>query len=401
MMPSPMQFLKAAAVAAFAVAFATPASAATIQSKAGPVNVESLAKLDNPWGMAFLPDGRLLITEKPGRLRIFADGKLSEPIGGVPKVAYRQQGGLLDVEIDPNFAQNQLVYLSYAEPADQQPPDAKDTIDPRLGAGFRGDDPQLKTGAVARARLDGNQLADLKVIWRQVPQTIGRGHFGGRLIFAPDGKLFILSGDRMRFEPAQDPASNLGGVVRINPDGSVPDDNPFKNGSNGRPDAYTRGNRNPLGGAIHPASGKLWINEMGPKGGDELNVIEAGKNYGWPAVAAEAKHYNDAPIPAHDTKPEFVKPHVAWTPVISPSGMIFYNGSMFPAWRGSALIGGLSSRAVVVVKPDGDRAAEAERLDMKTRVRDVIEAPDGSVLLLSDGNNGELLKLTPGEKSGQ
>src|SRR5688572_13335249 len=176
--------------------------------------------------MTFLPDGRLLITEKPGRLRIFADGKLSEPIGGVPKVAYRGQGGLLDVEINPNFAENQLVYLSYAEPAAQQQPDAKDPGDPRLGANFRGDDTMVKTGAVARARLDGTQLADLKVIWRQVPATIGRGHFGGRLIFAPDGKLFILSGERQRFEPSQDLSANLGKVVRINSDGSVPDDNP-------------------------------------------------------------------------------------------------------------------------------------------------------------------------------
>jgi glucose/arabinose dehydrogenase len=333
-------------------------------------------------------------------LRIFADGKLSDPVGGVPKVAYRGQGGLLDVEIDPKFAENQFVYLSYAEPSDQRPSDAKDPGDPRLGANFRGDDTMLKTGAVARGRLDGNQLADLIVIWRQVPKTIGRGHFGGRLVFAPDGKLFILSGERQRFEPAQDLASNLGKVVRINSDGSVPDDNPLKDKSGALPDLYTVGNRNPLGGAIHKPTGKLWIHEMGPKGGDELNVIEPGKNYGWPLVGAEAKHYNDAPIPAHDTKPDFAKPHVSWTPVISPSGMIFYNGSMFPAWKDSALIGGLSSRAVIIVKPDGDRAAEADRLDMKTRIRDVIEAPDGAVLLLTDGGNGELLRLTPGAKSG-
>jgi glucose/arabinose dehydrogenase len=390
------RFARAATAAALIIAatLAARAEAATVNSKAGPVNVESLAKLDNPWGMTFLPDGRLLITEKPGRLRIFADGKLSDPIGGVPKVAYRGQGGLLDVEIDPQFAQNQLVYIYYSEPADQQPPDAKDTVDQRLGANFRPDDPMLKGGAVARAKLEGNELRDLKVIWRQVPKTLGRGHFGGRLIFAPDGKLFILSGERQRFEPAQDLSTNLGKVVRINPDGSIPSDNPFVNQPNARPDVYTYGNRNPLGGAIYPPTGKLWINEMGPKGGDELNAIEPGKNYGWPLVS-EGKHYNDAAIPPHSSKPDVTPPVVAWNPVISPSGMIFYNGSMFPAWKGHAMIGGLSSRALVIVKVEGDHAAEDERLDMRTRIRDVIEAPDGAILLLSDGNNGELLRLTP------
>jgi len=239
----------------------------------------------------------------------------------------------------------------------------------------------------------------VQVIWRQVPKTIGRGHFGGRLVFAPDGKLFITSGERQRFEPAQDLSSNLGKVVRINPDGSIPDDNPFKDQANARPDVYSYGTRNPLGGAIHPATGKLWINEMGPKGGDEVNVIEPGKNYGWPLVA-EAKHYNNADIPSHDTMPKATKPLVAWNPVISPSGMIFYDGSLFPAWKGSALIGGLSSRALVVVKGDPGQSEEQERLDMKMRVRDVIEGRDGSVLILSDGSNGELLRLTPA-KSGE
>ena len=396
-----IDLIRRAAIAAFAVACCAvlPARGAVVQSKAGPVNVESLAKLDNPWGMAFLPDGRLIITEKPGRVRIYADGKLSEPLGGVPKVAYRGQGGLLDVEVDPKFAENQLVYIYYSELAEQQPAGAQDTTDPRLGANFRPQDHDLKGGAVARAKLEGNRLTDLKVIWRQVPKTIGRGHFGGRLIFAPDGKLFILSGDRQRFEPAQDPAQNLGKIVRINPDGSVPQDNPFANKSDAQADVYTYGNRNPLGGAILPSTGHLWINEMGPKGGDELLKIEPGKNYGWPVVC-EGTHYNDAPIPTHKDRPEFEAPEYAWNPVISPSGMIFYNGSQFPAWKGKGLIGGLSSRAVIIVSIDGDKASEAERLDMKMRIRDVAEAPDGAVLLLSDGGNGELLRLTPGEKSG-
>lgn len=375
---------------------ASDTRAAEVSAKFGAVNVESLARLDNPWAMTVLPDGRLLITEKPGRLRIFADGKLSEPIAGVPKVAYKQQGGLLDVEIDPDFANNGLVYLSYSEFAEQQPPGAKDPGDPRLGGGAR-DDVDLKGGAVARGKLDGAKLTDMKVIWRQVPKTIGRGHFACRLVFAPDGTLFITSGERQRFEPAQDTNSNLGKIVRINPDGSIPRDNPFVNKPGVRPDVYTIGNRNPLGAAIHKASGKLWVNEMGPKGGDELLIIEPGKNYGWPLVA-EAKHYNDAPIPSHDTRPEFTKPMRVWNPVISPSGMIFYNGSKFPTWKGSAFIGGLSSRALIRLAIDGDRVTDEERIDMKMRIRDVIEAPDGSILLLSDGNNGELLKLTPAGK---
>ena len=382
------------AVALFALACIPVAVvAADLQTKSGVVNVEPLAKLDNPWGMTFLPDGRLLITEKPGRMRFFEGGKLSDPIAGVPKVAFRGQGGLLDVEIDPKFSENQLVYLSYAEPAENQPPGTKDSIDQRLGTFFRGDDPQIKNGAVARARLEGNALKDLKVIWRQEPQ-IGRGHFGGRLIFAPDGKLFILSGERQRFEPAQDPKSALGAVVRINPDGSVPQDNPFAGKDGYRPDLYTKGNRNPLGGAIYPPTGELWINEMGPKGGDELNVIKPGKNYGWPLVC-EGTHYNDAPVPRHDTRPEFEKPLRSWNPVISPSGMIFYGGSKFPQWKGNAFIGGLSSKALIRLAIDNGKVTDEERLNTNFRVRDMIEGPDGAILLLSDGPQGELLRLTP------
>jgi aldose sugar dehydrogenase len=390
-----IRIIRPAAIAvALLVAFPAPESpAAELQTKAGVVNVEPLAKLDNPWGMTFLPDGMLLITEKPGRMRFFEGGKLSNPIGGVPKVAFRGQGGLLDVEIDPKFAENKLVYISYAEPAAEQPPGTKDDIDQRLGTFFRGDDPQIKNGAVARAKLDGNELKDLKVIWRQEPQ-IGRGHFGGRLIFAPDGKLFILSGERQRFEPAQDPRSALGGVVRINADGSVPQDNPFAGKDGYRPDLYTKGNRNPLGGAIYPPTGELWINEMGPKGGDELNVIKPGRNYGWPVVC-EGTHYNDAPIPHHDTRPEFEKPLKFWNPVISPSGMMFYNGSKFPQWKGNAFIGGLSSKALIRLAIDNGKVAEEERLNTNFRVRDMIEAPDGAILLLSDGPQGELLRLTP------
>jgi glucose/arabinose dehydrogenase len=384
----------AAAVALALGGTAGPVAAATVDTKAGPATVEPLAKLDNPWGMAFLPDGRLLVTEKPGRLRAFADGKLSDPIAGVPPVAYKGQGGLLDVAVDPDFAKNQMVYLFFTEPAEAQPADAKDTPEPRLGPNFKPDDPQVRGGAVARGKLEGAALTGVSVIWRQTPKTAGRGHYGGRLTFAPDGKLFITSGERQRFEPAQDQATNLGTVVRINPDGSVPADNPFVGKPGVRPDVYSFGHRNPLGAVIHPGTGKLWINEMGPKGGDELNVVEAGKNYGWPVVS-EGVHYNDAAIPKHATQPAFAAPLKAWSPVISPSGMTFYTGDKFPGWKGSVLLGGLSSKAVIRLALDGDKVTDEERIDMKRRVRDVAEAPDGSVLVLTDGKDGELVRLTP------
>jgi glucose/arabinose dehydrogenase len=389
--------LRTAATAALllpaTIAAAQGAAREVIQTKSGPVAIERLATLEHPWGMAFLPDGRLLITEKPGRLRIWSGGQLSEPVGGVPKVAYREQGGLLDVEVDPGFASNGLVYLSYAEAAEQQPPNARDVEDPRFGGYFDKEDNVLKGTAVARGRLDGAELKDVKVIWRQTPKTIGRGHFGGRLVFAPDGKLFILSGERMRFDPAQDPAGNLGKVVRVNPDGSIPPDNPFSGKTGTQADIWSLGHRNPLGGAIHPATGRLWIHEMGPKNGDELNVPEPGKNYGWPVVS-NGEHYNGSPIPDHPTRPDLAAPAFYWHPAISPSGLIFYTGSLFKDWSGNAFIGGLSSETLLrLTLKDGKVDAE-ERIGVQRRIRDVIQAPDGAMLLLSDVK-GELLRLTP------
>jgi glucose/arabinose dehydrogenase len=394
------RLLSTAAIAAIllpatAGAQGTPSpTSQVIQTKAGPVTIEKLATLEHPWGMAFLPDGRLLVTEKPGRLRLYADGKLSEPITGVPKVAYRGQGGLLDVAVDPNFASNGLVYLSYAEAAEQQPANARDEGDPRFGGFGDKEDVTLKGGAVARARLDGTALRDLEVIWRQVPKMIGRGHFGGPLVFAPDGTLFILSGERMRFDPAQDMASNAGKVVRINADGSIPKDNPFVGKAGVRDDIWSSGHRNPLGGAILPASGRLWINEMGPRHGDELNVPEPGKNYGWPVVS-NGDNYDGSPIPDHPARPEFAAPTFYWHPAISPSGMTFYTGKLFPDWSGNAFIGGLSSETLLRLQIKADKVAAEERIAVQRRVRDVIQGPDGAVFLLSDGPKGELLRLTP------
>lgn len=312
---------------------------------AASVSTERLASLEFPWGMAELPDGRLLITEKPGRLRIFANGKISPPIENVPAVAYRatqsEQGGLLDVAVDPEFEQNQRIYLSYSEEAPQKSAE-RDPGDRRFGEYGDATDNRLMNGAVTRARLDGNRLAEAQVIWRQEPKTIGRGHFGHRLVFGRDGTLFISSGDRMRFDPAQNLSSNLGKVVRINRDGTIPKDNPFNGKAGVRGDIWSVGHRNMLAAAVHPDTGQLWVVEMGPLGGDELNVIERGADYGWPAVS-NGDNYDKSAIPDHQTKPEFKAPVRTWTPVISPSGALFYDGSAFP-WRGNLVIGGLSSK---------------------------------------------------------
>jgi glucose/arabinose dehydrogenase len=387
------------AVSLAAFALADSANAEELSLPSGKLGVESLAKLDNPWAMAYLPDGRLLITEKPGNLRIFADGKLSEPVAGVPKVEYHDQGGLLDVAIDPNFADNGMVYLSYTEAAEEQPAGAKEEKDPRLGEYQDLNDVVLKGLAVARAKLDGDTLQDVAVIWRQEPKQIGRGHFGGRLVFAPDGTLFITSGDRQRFEPAQDMKSNLGKIVRINPDGSIPSDNPFVNADGTPADIWSVGHRNELGAAFRPGTSELWVHEMGPKGGDELNRIEKGKNYGWPQVS-EGKHYNDADIPNHAEEPEFRQPDFAWVPSISPAGLIFYTGDKIKDWKGKAILGGLSSEAVIVVSFDGSKVAGAKTIKMGKRIREVAQAPDGAVMLLVDGDSGgNLLRLAPSEEA--
>jgi glucose/arabinose dehydrogenase len=371
-------------------------SADIIQTKSGAVKVERLAQLEFPWGMTFLPDGRLLLTEKPGRLRTYSDGKLSEPIKGLPKFTYRGQGGLLDVEIDPDFAKNHLVYLFFTEAAESQPENAQVLPDPRLGKSPDKTDTVLKGGAVARGKLENDELREVSVIWRQVPKTIGLGHYGGRLVFAADGKLFITSGERQRFEPAQDLKVNLGKIVRINPDGSIPEDNPFVNKPDALPDIWSFGHRNPLGATLHPSSKQLWINEMGPAGGDEINIIERGKNYGWPTVS-NGDNYDGTPIPRHSTHPEFAPPLWSWNPAISPSGLIFYQGSLFRNWRGNILLGGLSSKSLILLSLDGDRVKGEERISMNRRIRDVIEARDGAVLLLTDAKNGELLRLSPSE----
>jgi glucose/arabinose dehydrogenase len=367
----------------------------------GDLRAQQLATLEFPWGMALLPDGRLLITEKPGRLRIYSNGRLSAPVKNVPAISYQgksDQGGLLDVALDPDFVRNNRIYLSYSEAAPKQPQALAETGDTRVNSTVNLEQ-ELRGGAVARATLDGEQLRDVEVIWCQVPKAIGRGHFGHRLLFGRDGMLYITSGERMRFEPAQSLISNLGKVVRIHPDGSIPKDNPFAGKEDARGDIWSMGHRNMLATAMDPNSGQLWVWEMGPLGGDEMNRVQAGKNYGWPTVS-NGDNYDHSFIPDHPSEPDFESPLRTWWPVISPSGAHFYQGSLLP-WRGDALVGGLTAQGLIRLTLKDGRIQNEERIDLQRRVRDVMEAPDGTLLLLTDYKNGELLHLTPASRPGQ
>jgi len=349
-----------------------------IDTKQGSIKVETVADgLDHPWGIAFLPDGRMLVTERPGRLRIVAkDGSKSEPLKGVPAVFAQGQGGLLDVALDPRFADNGLVYLSYSEPGED-------------GAGT----------AVARGKLGDGSIDNVEVIFRQHPKVSGGNHFGSRLVFAPDGKLFVTLGERFTFETAQDLSNHLGKIVRVNPDGSVPGDNPFVEKKGAMPEIWSYGHRNPQGAAINPKTGKLWESEFGPMGGDELNIPEAGRNYGWPVVSW-GKHYDGRLIPEPTTHPEFADAIYHWNPVISPSGITFYTADAIPGWKGNLLLAGLSSEAIVRLTLDGDKVTGEERIPMGVRMRDVVQGPDGAVYGLTDESNGKILKLTLAEKRG-
>jgi len=346
-----------------------------------PFAVTEVAQFDAPWAMTFLPDGRLLVTEMAGNLRLhnLETGETGS-IEGVPEVVHAGQGGLGDVLLHPQFEENRQIYISYVE----------------AGDGVSG-------AAVARARLvldenGGGELEDLEVIWRQVPKVPGDGHFGHRLAFDDEGMLWISSSERQKFDPAQDMSGNLGKMIRLNDDGSVPEGNPFADQGGVAAQVWSLGHRNILGLAFD-AEGRLWAHEMGPKGGDELNLIEKGANYGYPIVS-NGMHYDGEPIPDHDTRPEFNAPEVSWTPVISPAGFIIYDGELFPEWQGSGFIGGLSSQALVRVAFDGESAREAERFDLEQRIREVAQGPDGAIWLLEDGRrggDGTLLKLTPKE----
>lgn len=353
-----------------------------------PFNVEPITRFDEPWAMAFLPDGRMLVTEKKGSVRIVTqDGQKSRAIRGVPDVDYGGQGGLGDIALHPDFAENKIIYLSYVE----------------SGPG------DTRGAAVARGVLNEGErsarLSDVQVIWRQYPKVLGRGHYSHRLLFDQEGFLWISSGDRQKFTPAQDMQSNIGKIIRLNDDGSIPEDNPFVDYLSNEPlvddegvygEVWSLGHRNPLGMAFD-LEGNLWDVEMGPAGGDELNLVKRAANYGYPTVS-NGDHYDGREIPDHDTRPEFEKPAIWWTPVISPGNMIVCEGKQFADWRGDALIAGLSSRAIIRIELDGDSAKEVERYDMGERIRSVVEGPEGALWVLEDelgGSPGRLLKLTP------
>ncbi|HEY7490856.1 MAG TPA: PQQ-dependent sugar dehydrogenase [Candidatus Tectomicrobia bacterium] len=343
----------------------------------GVVRVETVATgLEHPWALKFLPDGRIIVTERPGRVRLVdQDGRVSTPLAGVPQVFARGQGGLLDITLDPGFAANRLIYIAYAEP----------------GAG------DTAGTAVARGRLGEDQLENVQVIYRQQPKVEGANHFGSRLIFARDGTLFVTQGERFAYrERAQDLSSGLGKIVRIHPDGSVPQDNPFASRSGTRPEIWSYGHRNIQAAALHPQTGQLWTVEHGARGGDELNHPEAGKNYGWPVITYGID-YSGAAIGEGTAQEGMEQPVYYWDPVIAPSGMTFYTGAAFSDWKGNILIGSLTPGGLVRLTVQDGRVTHEERYqgELKDRIRDVQQGPDGLLYVVTDRRDGRILRVRP------
>jgi glucose/arabinose dehydrogenase len=368
-------------IASVLAALATTASAApqTYPSSAGNLMVETIANgLANPWALAFLPNDRLVVTERAGRMRIVGkEGKLSPPLVGVPPVAARGQGGLHDVVLDRDYAQNNTIYFCFAEPA---------------SGGAR--------TALARAKLaDGTtpRLDDVKVIFQQDGPLSSGNHFGCRIAQAADGNLFLTMGDHFTYRnEAQNLANHLGKIVRIRPDGSVPPDNPFVNRTGAKPEIWSYGHRNSQGAAINPQTGKLWEHEHGPRGGDEINIPEAGKNYGWPVIGYGID-YSGAKIHESTQRAGMEQPIKYWVPSIAPSGMAFYTGELFPAWRGSLFVGALAGQILVRLELKGDTVASEERLlrTLNERIRDVRMGPDGALWLATDNSAGRILRVAP------
>ena len=374
-----MTRLLACAVAV--VATAASAAPQTYSSSAGNLVVETIATgLANPWALAFLPDGRLVVTERAGRMRIVGkDGKLSSPLVGVPQVFARGQGGLHDVVLDQDYAQNNTIYFCFAEPVD---------------GGAR--------TALARAKLiDGAtpRLDDVKVIFHQDGPLSRGNHFGCRIVQTPDSNLFLTMGDHFTYRnEAQNLANHLGKIVRIRPDGSVPPDNPFVSRTGAKPEIWSYGHRNSQGAAINPQTGKLWEHEHGPRGGDEINIPEAGKNYGWPVIGYGID-YDGSKIHESTQKAGMEQPIKYWVPSIAPSGMAFYTGDLFPAWRGSLFVGALAGQILVRLELKGDTVASEERLlrTLNERIRDVRMGPDGALWLATDNSAGRILRLAPAQ----
>lgn len=330
---------------------------------------EVASGLQHPWGMAFLPDGRLLITERTGSLRILGtNGQLSAPLTGVPFVYSNFQGGLLDVAIDPNFEDNQRVYLSFAEEQDG-----------------------LIGTAVGRGVLAETGISNFTVLFRVHPKTDGGAHFGSRILLHDD-HLYLTLGDRFQLGMLQDLSTHLGTVIRIRPNGDIPSDNPFVDEPGAQPEIWTWGHRNVQGIAVDPATNAIWVSEHGPAGGDELNRLEVGGNYGWPLVSW-GDHYDGEEIPDPTTMPEFNDAALWWTPAIAPAGMDFYSAPNIPAFQGKLLLGGLQARGIVVIDINGSAASEVDRIDLDARTRDVKQAPDGSVYVLTDEGDGRVIRI--------
>jgi glucose/arabinose dehydrogenase len=374
----------ATTIAAGAVVSAISATAFAYQTKAPEAPRTAIKTttvvegLDSPWAMAFLGDGRIAVTEKPGRLRIVsADGALSDPVGGLPRIAEVGQGGLLDVEPGPDFATSGMIYLSFAQARD---------------GGV--------ATAAARGRLvrsgDGYTLENVETIFQQQPALGGGRHFGSRLVFAPDGKLFITTGDRGERSRAQDTSNTIAKVIRVNPDGSVPDDNPFVGRDGYLPEIFSIGHRNAQGAAINPATGELWTVEHGARGGDEINVPKAGRNYGWPVISY-GRHYSGRKIGDGQAKAGLEQPLYYWDPSIAPSGMAFYQGDLFPEWRNSVFVGALKSRMLVRLEISDGKIVARERLltNLGSRIRAVEVGPDGAVYVVTDSSDGKIVKIEP------
>ena len=365
--------------AACGLAFAATANAEEVTTERHQAEITTVAEgLNFPWGLAFLPNGDALITEKSGTLRrVTMAGEVGDAISGVPDVVYKSQGGLLDVALDPNFADNQWVYLSYSE------------ADPEGGDG--------NSTAVARGKLEGDALTNVEVIFRGAPKYESGAHFGSRLVFSPEGYLFVTLGDRYSaMDDAQTLDNHHGKVVRIWPDGSVPEDNPFVGQADALPEIWSYGHRNVQGAAIHPETGKLWTVEHGPKGGDEINIPEAGANYGWP-VATYGVDYDGSIISDKTHVEGTVQPHYYWVPSIATSNMIFYTGDQFPAWQGDVFVGALRGTHVARLDLHGDRVMHEEPLfkdAIGQRVRDIEQGPDGAIYVVIDDRNGSLIRIS-------
>jgi glucose/arabinose dehydrogenase len=358
------------------IAWVCSASAQTLRSDEHSFRLVRVVEgLEQPWSLAFLPDGRILVTEKAGRLRVVRDGRLEpQPIEGLPRVTVHGQGGLHDVALHPQFEKNRFLYLAYAARGDD-------------GVGTE----------LARGRLNANRLEEVQVLFRQSPKGRAGQHFGGRIVFDRAGLLYLTLGDRGERDRAQDPADHAGSVIRLHDDGRVPNDNPFAGKPGWKPEKFTLGNRNMQGAALHPQTGELWTHEHGPQGGDEVNIMRAGANYGWPVITYGVNYGIGTKIGEGTAKPGMEQPLHYWVPSIAPSGMAFYTGDKFPRWKGSLFVGALRERSLVRLQLEGTKVVKEERLlrDTVGRIRDVRMGPDGLLYLLQDSSDAALLRVEP------